>query len=917
MVWVAQESFANGEISPSLFGLVSSQQYQSGCQTLVNALLTPTGAAVKRHGTHHIMGTTSDYTTAIFSYFAKGKQFVIEVSSQDDDPGDLNTAQRQLRVIDATTGAFVNVGDNRQHGPFDAYGDNTAYYHHFTASELPFVYSFQDNERLYLCHPDRPPLYLEREVGEGGVETWLYGIAPASGRTPRVVDYQLSANVTSPTPSTLEADLPIFDKRDEGAYWRYGGAENGNPQVDIYGSWFRTDTFKTQEKMDGVRLYGDGGSDGQDWTGPYTLAGTAFDVTLQTNSDQVNQSVVVDFVSATIAYRNWVGLPILINNVLFIVTAVAANNQITCVRLGGGSPLLDFPEVYSAQLLAIGADPNIFSNEYLEQRPYLVRHPIGVSGTTGTITLTSSWGFLQQDISSGDGDIPWLPDGHEETFDRIGNTAIGGTVHLNSGIVAITGVNTTAGPGGLEVIYTGTVIKTLAHQGPSFQYGLGMSNAVGFPSAGTTHQGRVWLGGFKERPSRVVASRVFDRDDFVVGSLDDDPLALELSDPLGGRVTWMESAADLLVGTTTSEFAIGGRPITATNLAVERQSAYGSKNIRPALVGGSALFVDNGGKGIREMSFVDSVQRYESPDLTDLAKHIFEDITLEQIVYVSSPEQVVYVRDSNHKLYALSYWRQHGVAGWSRFTQPSWPINSGASQEDSTIESMCVVRADGVNILKDEVWLVRRFTIGGQVAAGTTVRQIERMTPDYEMDQTRTDTNPTSTTFSAGTPGLDYISQPDVQLRLRENATDDYVYMGDFTTGPTGTIVYADVGFTPDQAEMGRQVRFNMVPVTPHFPTQGVGDSQGRLENISTALILLRNSRGGTVGDGVKAGTLMPPGVVIPNASNPSTPIAALTEWRKALSVGVFGSMARLEIVQTEPYHFEVAGINMQLTHGK
>ena len=50
MVWVAQESFASGELSPAVYGLVSSQQFRSGCQTLQNALLTSTGAVRKRYG---------------------------------------------------------------------------------------------------------------------------------------------------------------------------------------------------------------------------------------------------------------------------------------------------------------------------------------------------------------------------------------------------------------------------------------------------------------------------------------------------------------------------------------------------------------------------------------------------------------------------------------------------------------------------------------------------------------------------------------------------------------------------------------------------------------------------------------------------------------------------------------------------
>jgi len=915
MVWVGQESFASGEISPSVFGLVSSSQYRNGCQTLTNALLTPTGAAKKRHGTVEVSDVTgpdpAGLPAALFSYFAKGRQYVVQFVSQDDDAGDLNTSLRQVRVLDAVTRAFINVGDNLSHGPFDSFGDTTAYHHHFTASQLGEVYSYQDNERIYFCHPDLPPLFLEREVVEGGVERWKYGVTPPPATSPRIIDYQIPSTLTHPTSTTIEFSTPQFEKEDEGSFWRLGGPGVA-PQTNLYGGWFRADTYRSATTMEGAEVYGAPfGVDNSDWTGPYLPGGAPWTVTLVTALTVQNSTSVVDWSAGPTAGVNWVGLIIVIAAVPCIVIDVSATNQFTVLRLGGGATLGASPTTHQALNYALGADPNIVANQFLETRPYFKKHPIKPSNSTGTVTLTSSSGFLD---ATGGGHISWLPDQHHVTFDDDAGLAVGGTVHLNGGIIALTGVTTTAGPGSDETTYQGKVVKTLAHVGPSMQWGLGMSNGVGFPACGGSHQGRNYFGGFKERPTRLIGSRVFARDDYLAGPNDADPIAIDLSDPLGGRINWMESSSDLLVGTATAEFSIGGRPLTPSNLAVERQSGFGSRNVRPQLVGSSAVFVDGGGKGLREMTFSLEADRYDSPDLTDLAKHLFENIVIKQIAYVTSPETILYVLDTEGVMYAFSYFKRNGVAGWSKFEQAAFPVDTNTATEVSTIETMCVVRADGVNILKDEVWLVRDFKVGGAVTAGSQRFQIELMSPDYNMDASHLDVTPAQTTCNAG---LNYRLLT-VSSTAQLAAGDDFVYLGDFSASVTGNLdFYPDLGVVPIEQLSGIKIRFNLVAVTPHVTIPGEGDTQGRLERVTAALILLRRSRGGTAGDGVKAGTLMPPGVVIPNQSNAAVPIAALNEWRRVVSVGVHGSMARLEIIQTEPYHFEVGGINFQMTFGK
>lgn len=895
MVWIAQESFASGEISPSLYGLVSSRQYRAGCMTLQNALLTPTGSVRKRYGTKLVNGTTNDYPAAIFFYFAKGRQFVVQFVSQDDDAGDLNTAFRQVRVIDCVTRLFIDFGDNAAHGPFSAFGDASAYHHHFLASELPDIYSFQDNERIFFLHKNHPPIFLERRVFDG-TELWDYGIAPDVQTTPVVVSYRQDANITEKAGNNgIESDLDIFEKGDEGAYWRIGGpAATGN-----YGSWYRTDTYESGKSMAGGRVSNVApGGDPSDWCGPFLPSqSSTVNFTLNANSTAVGDSRTVTC-SASIVRRNLIGTPLTIASQLWIVTAVTSSTVFTAERLQGGATITNTAQ--AGNFLVVGGPLN------LKARPYLRVNPITVTGDTGSVDIHSVTPVFAGGLGA---DSAWLPDGHETTFDDVAGTAIGGTVHFSGGIVALTALDTASGIGSTEPTYTGQVVRTPALYGPSLNWGLGHSVAVGFPRCGVSHQGRIFLGGYKEVPTKVVGSRTLRTDDFTTGDLDDDGLEFEIADPLGGRVSWMESGSDLLVGTDTAEFSLGGRPITPSEFASERQSSYGGRNVRPALVGASAMFIGAGGKSLREMTYMDERQRYHSPDLTELAKHIFEDIVIAEMAYVSDPAQILYVRDTANRMYALSMWRDNGVTGWSRFTQPVLPVGTNTSTEASTIESMCAVRADGTDLQRDELWVVRRMTVGGISGAGTVVRRIERMSPEFPMDLTTDGATPstTQTTFST------LVDVANAQVMVQENAGDEFVYIGDLPVSLAGLVNYPTLPFTPNAAQGGLQIEFKLVPVIPHLAIEGEGDTQGRLENVSAVIVLVRESRGGTV----SGSKLMAPGVNVPNATTPTTAVPDFTGWRKVVSVGTFGVMHEIPIVQTDPYHFEVAGLNFQLTHGR
>lgn len=878
MPWVAQDSFASGELSPSVHGMVSSDQYQSGCYTLTDALLTATGSATKRFGSEDIVSTTNGYQARLFLYVVGARRFVIQFVSQDDDPGDLNTTARQVRVLDAETRAFIDFGDGGAHGPFDATSSAAFYFHHFTATQLGEVYAFQDGVRIVFCHDDLPPIYMERWTGDG-VEQWRYGLY-ARDNPPLVVDYRIPITIAETTSTQLTASRDIFTPSDVTAFFRLGGRESSSPSTFVYGAWWQVTGFTSATVVTGTRVHGVPGPTVADWAGPF-LVGGGFSTTISSSSSAALDSR--DFTHSAgnpTIIQNQIGTPFTFNtgggDVLWIITAVTSDTVFTGVRLNGSGGAQSGSG--TTKLTSVG-----FSDSRHLNRPYLRKFPVTPTALTGAATLYCPDAFY----SSVDYDnVPWLPDNHEDPFD----STRGGVVFLNGGAFAITGTTNGVLTGGR--VYTGTIIKELLHRGPSIQWGLSWSHGVGFPRCGAFHQARAVFGGFEGAPKSIVASKTGYPEDFTTGALASDGMLIEINDRTGGVPVWMESAGDLRIGTTTGEGVIAGAPLTPANVAWQLQTGYGGNNVRPVLVGDSVLFASF--HGLREQSFTYDRDSYLAPDLTEIAKHLFEDDHIVEVEYLSHPFQAIITRDASSRIRALSFWRENQVIGWSPWTTPSYPASSGASSDESEIESICAVRTGG-SVVDDELWIVRRFISGGQGGAGSTVRRIERMCSEFRVDQSVTDASPTATEATAALfVELTGTYSPRVLL--------DGEDIGTYASDVDGDVTYPDHGSTPDEAVIGRTIPFRMIPLIQFPGDEQKGATQGLLNGVTAVVLHLRESRGGTVR-----------GQRIATAANN----AEQTGWVRIPNIGQHGQSAQVQIAHDLGYRFEVTALNMKVTYGQ
>jgi hypothetical protein len=281
------------------------------------------------------------------------------------------------------------------------------------------------------------------------------------------------------------------------------------------------------------------------------------------------------------------------------------------------------------------------------------------------------------------------------------------------GIVEITAVTSTS-------VATATVIATLGGVSATYRHAEGYwSNYRGWPSCVTiSPEERLTFAGSSFYPLTVWGSRVGEYDSMKEGSLDDDALILTLI----GRgqqnaIRWIISKDVLIIGTAGGEHLLGAsreeEALTPTNVQAKIQSTYGSANIPAMAVNDAVLFIQRGGRKIREMRYSFENDAYVSDDLTVFSNHITES-TIVDWSYQRSPDPMIWAVRSDGQLANMSYERAQNVFSWCRIVTFTF---TSLGTVESDFKSVAVISTSGE---EDQVWCVIERVING-----STVKYLE------------------------------------------------------------------------------------------------------------------------------------------------------------------------------------------------
>lgn len=327
------------------------------------------------------------------------------------------------------------------------------------------------------------------------------------------------------------------------------------------------------------------------------------------------------------------------------------------------------------------------------------------------------------------------------------------------------------------------------------------SSAQGYPRAIAFIEQRLALAGTINNPSRIDLSETGNYEGFKQSTLADSAVSLVVASGEVNNILWMEKGAVWFVGTNGCVYALftsNDTPIAPDNLPnVKEVFSYGSADLQPLKIGGNLLFLQRGGKRVREINYEAGVTNDVRSDRTILARHITDNQrTITAWSYEQDPNSTVFAVRSDGTLLALTYFPEQDVFAWSRHTT------------QGTFESVATIPT----ATSDQTWVIVNRTINGE-----TVRYVEYFDETVNTDCALTYQGPPAIS-SLSAASIAHLLGKEVQIKAHDGkltpvtiADEDLTLMG----GPYSFV------------EVGLQYDSEAVTVRPEIKT-----SQGSLQGI-------------------------------------------------------------------------------------
>lgn len=232
------------------------------------------------------------------------------------------------------------------------------------------------------------------------------------------------------------------------------------------------------------------------------------------------------------------------------------------------------------------------------------------------------------------------------------------------------------------------------------------STTRGYPRAITLHEGRLWFGGTKYRPTTFWATAPDRFEDLRIGSEADRGLEFQVQSDEANAIQWLVSHDGLVIGTKGAEWFYGQR-LGEDLPKLRKNTSFGSAAVQARVVNESLVFIQKSQRKLRELAWDGGQMACQ--DLTLLAEH-FGDAKFLQMAIQRNPETVVWIVTNQGDLIGMTYERGQNVAGWFRY------------DTQGTFESVALVEGSGE---EDEIWVAVKRTVGGSAK-----RFVERFQPD-------------------------------------------------------------------------------------------------------------------------------------------------------------------------------------------
>ncbi len=237
------------------------------------------------------------------------------------------------------------------------------------------------------------------------------------------------------------------------------------------------------------------------------------------------------------------------------------------------------------------------------------------------------------------------------------------------------------------------------------------SDAKGYPAEVEFFSDRLIFSSTPNEPQTNWMSKAGDYRNFGRSTpiVDDDAITATLNARQQNAIRELVPLDKLILLTTGGEWRTDGGQedvLAPSTISFRPQSYNGAAQIPALVIGNTALYVQNRGYVVRDISYSYEVDGYTGGDLTVFSSHLTEGKPIAAWSYQQTPFSVAWVVRQDGVLLALTYMREQQVIGWT-------PM-----EIDGFVESVCCVPEGD----EDAVYISVRREVNG-----VQKRYVERM----------------------------------------------------------------------------------------------------------------------------------------------------------------------------------------------
>lgn len=694
-------SFNGGELSPYLDSRVDIDKYQSGCRTLENMYVLPSGGVERRIGSEYIAESLGvDGVRLIPFSFTEDESYVVEFTSGVDN---------KIRIYDGN--GYTNVELDSP----------------FTGEELHTIKYCRVFDILYLISSFQPPQLLKRT----NLSPLEFEITPTEFTYPPLLDENTDKNNTiSFEPVEWVPDVEYV----EGSQVQYLGlfydalANIPASPTFIVANWTETTVehvntdegnIVTLHSSDGI--FEDGHVDSYFRTshqrGNGTIAGNgSVSGDPDFGYEYYTEEIHLGDRLANVNYRLWGNSELQYDSGIQIWTKEGIDGSYGTVvyenfaygsgieQISAGTDVYMKIQIrggtgYTPKAVKIHANASFSAFVGGAKRVTFtsvvdaVSEELDVSFSDWTVTTGNKWlGSLELQKST-DGGGSWsteliigdttgtgtaADDAKNFTISSPGKENKTTLIRLNfehdDGTIDANMINDTLNSDELykivEVLDSNDVLAIVI-QPPINTYATSkwnegaFSNVRGFPNAIDIFENRVIYSGTVYDPSTVWMSVIGDFDNFLLGDLDDE--AVKIIPNNAEPTQWLLSRSEIFQGSNggmSNIFPIdNSKTIGPANVKSAEVTSFGSSNIQAIFANGVTVYMQRLGKKLRSIVYSDEENTFNTEDLTILSGHITESGVVE-LGFQKTPDQIIWCLRNDGTLAALTYERVEAVAGW-------------------------------------------------------------------------------------------------------------------------------------------------------------------------------------------------------------------------------------------------------------